>query len=247
MQEKSLALSKDAERIILYTTKDRLVDIALKAGNAEDYAKIAKDNLNYFYENLVFSSLDLGVKSGKALDMGTQFGLCAISLAKQHYEFDITSLQDSLKSITIAKAFAEKDMVEERIRWALGRQDSLPFADHSFDLVVSGFDMHHWENPVRTFSEIERVTKTNGAILIGDLRREAFSAVIPFVRTITSLLSKDAIYEELKHSFKASYNRSEVLELVRNSGLRDCEVSKDLQFVYVRRARKEKKHIVVEM
>ncbi|MCX6817550.1 MAG: class I SAM-dependent methyltransferase [Candidatus Aenigmarchaeota archaeon] len=247
MREKSLALSKEAERIILDTTKDRLVDIALRVDNADDYARVASEKLSHFYENLVFSSLDLGVRSGKALDLGTQFGLCAISLAKQDFDFDITCFQDSRRFMNTGKKFAEKDMVEEKIRWALGKQESLPFADHSFDLVVSGFDMHHWENPVQVLNEIERVTKANGVILIGDLRRDAFGAMIPFVKTITHLLKKDMVYSELKHSFMASYKKSEAEALVKCAGLQDCGVTSDLQFIYIKRARPEKKHIKVEI
>ncbi|MEE9323580.1 MAG: hypothetical protein V3U72_03470, partial [Candidatus Aenigmarchaeota archaeon] len=61
MQKKSLALSKKAENIILDRVKDRLIDIVYRADNAEDFAEIAKEKFNYFYESLVFSSLDLGV------------------------------------------------------------------------------------------------------------------------------------------------------------------------------------------
>jgi ubiquinone/menaquinone biosynthesis C-methylase UbiE len=246
MQEKSSALSKKVESIILGRTKDRLVDVVYRADNADDFAGIARDKLNYFYENLLFSALDLGVKKGQALDLGTQFGLCALALARQDYAFGITSMQDSVKLVALARRFAEKDMVEEKIRWLVGRQDALPFDDHTFDLVISGFDMHHWENPVAAFNEIERVTKTNGAILIADLRRDAFSAMAPIVKAISMLAKKGRLYDEMKHSFRASYSRSEVAELLGNSGLKNCETSKDAQFVYVTRRRESKKHVVVE-
>ena len=246
MQEKSSALSKKAETIILDRAKDRLVDIVYRADNADDFAKIARDKLNYFYENLVFSALDLDVRKGRMLDLGTQFGLCALALAKQDYAFDITSLQDSVKLVSLAKQLAEKDMVEEKIKWLMGRQDALPFDDHTFDLVISGFDMHHWENPVEAFNEIERVTKANGAILIADLRRDAFSAMAPLVKAVSMLAKKGRLYEEMKHSFRASYSRSEVAELLESSSLKGCGTSKDAQFVYVMRRRESKKHVMVE-
>lgn len=246
MQEKSLALSKKAEKIILDRVKDRLIDIVYRIDNAEDYAKIARERLDLFYENLVFSSLDLGVKSGKALDLGTQYGLCAISLAKQDYAFEITSFQDSVKLIGISMGFAEKDMVEEKIKWVMGRHEALPFDDHSFDLIISGFDMHHWENPVQVLKEIGRVLKKNGVLLIADFRRDAFSPVIPVLKAISYLNKKHKIYEEMRYSFAASYLKSEVIELLACSNLKGCDILKDAQFFYIKKERKAKKHVLAE-
>jgi len=247
MQGKDSALSRKAEKIILDRVKDRLVDGVYRADNAEEFSKIAREKLNYFYENLVFSALDLGVRKGRALDLGTQFGLCALALAKQDYAFDITSLQDGVKLISLAKQLAEKDMVDDRIKWSIGKQEALPFANHTFDLVISGFDMHHWENPVDVFNEIERVTKTNGAILIADLRRDGFSPMIPLLKTVSYLTQKDRLYEEIKHSFRSSYNRGEAVELLNSSKLKGCDVSKDVQFIYIRRKTEGKKHVMVEI
>lgn len=246
MQEKSLALSKKAEKIILERAKDRLIDIVYRADNTDDFSKIAREKLGLFYENLACSSLDLGVKGGKALDLGTQFGMCAISLAKQDYPFEITSFQDGVKIIGMSRAFAEKDMVEEKIRWVAGRHESLPFGDHSFDLVVSGFDMHHWENSVQVLDEIGRVLKANGVLLIADFRRDAFSPVMPLLKAVSYLEKKNKIYEEMRHSFAASYTRSEVLELLACSGLKGCEVAKDAQFFYIKKAREAKRHVIAE-
>ena len=246
MQEKSLALSKKSEEIILNRVKDRLVDLVYRADNAEDFSKSARDKFNYFYENLVFSSLDLGVDRGKALDLGTQFGLCSIALAKQDYNFKITSFQDSVKSLEISKKFAEEYMVEGKIKWALGKGESLPFENRTFDLVISGFDMHHWENPVKVFNEIERVMKTKGAFIIGDLRRDAFNVMMPILKTISYAVKNDRIYEEMKSSFSSSYTKSEVVELLRNSNLKGYKVSKDVQFVYISRGREKKKHVMVK-
>lgn len=239
-------MNKEAERIILDRAKDRLIDVVYRAENAEEYARMARGALNYFYEQVVFSALDLGVRSGKALDMGTQFGLCAVSLAKQDYAFEITSFQDSVKTISISRKFTGEDMTEEKIKWVLGRQESLPFEDHAFDLVVSGFDMHHWEDPVQVFNEIERVVKKNGVILIADLRRSAFSPMIPFVKAISYLVKREKIYSEMERSFGSSYNRSEIAELLKSSRLRGCEVTRDAQFIYIRKAVKPKKHIIAE-
>jgi ubiquinone/menaquinone biosynthesis C-methylase UbiE len=246
MRGKSLALSKKAEEIILNRVKDRLIDLVYRADNAESFAKLAREKFNYFYENLVFSSLDMGVSGGRMLDLGTQFGLCAINLAKQDYDFRITSFQDSVKSIGISKNFAEEYMVEGKIKWALGKGESLPFGDRTFDLVVSGFDLHHWENPVRVFNEVERVTKRKGALMIGDFRRDAFSVIMPVLKGISYVVKNEKLYDEMKSSFSSSYTRVELGELLGNSNLKGCGISKDVQFVYISRGSEKKKRVMVE-
>ncbi len=241
-----MALSERAERIILARAKDRLVDLVYRADNGDEFAGLARGRLGLFYENLACSSLDLGVKRGKALDLGTQFGMCALSLAKQHYDFEITSLQDSVKFAAMSRKFSQEDMVEERIKWTTGRHEALPFGDRSFDLIVSGFDMHHWENPVDVLNEIGRVLKANGVLLIADLRRDAFRPVIPLLKAVSYLDKKNRIYEELKHSFSASFLKSEIAELLSCSGLNGCSISADAQFFYIKKERIPKRHVVAE-
>ncbi len=137
-------------------------------------------------------------------------------------------------------------MVEGKIEWAMGKPESLPFENHTFDLVISGFDMHHWENPVRVFNEIERVMKVEGVLLIGDFRRDSFNIMMPILKTVSYAVKNDKIYEEMKSSFNSSYTKSEVIELLKNSYLKRCKVSKDVQSVYISKGKEKKKHVVVK-
>lgn len=47
----------------------------------------------------------------------------------------------------------------------------MPFDDASFDLVVSTFSMHHWDDKVAGLGEIARVLRPGAPALIWDLRR----------------------------------------------------------------------------
>ena len=247
MQEKSLALSKKAEKIILDKTEQMLNNNVHRAENTEHFSKLAKDNLNYFYESLAFTALDLGATRGKVLDLGTQFGLCGINLLKQgDYDFSVTSMQDSTKSIEISKRLTEEFMLEREIKWALGRGEFLPFRDKSFDLVISGFEMHHWENPVKVFNEIGRVMKRKGALVIGDVRREAFNVMMPVLKSISYVMKNKKLYEQMKSSFASSYNKSEVVQMLMDSDLEGFGVSKDVQFVYITKPVEKKQHVFVK-
>jgi len=48
---------------------------------------------------------------------------------------------------------------------------ALPFADRTFDCVVSAGSLHHWKDPVRALSEAHRVLMAGGHALIYDLVR----------------------------------------------------------------------------
>lgn len=46
---------------------------------------------------------------------------------------------------------------------------SMPFADESFDLVVSSFSVHHWPDPHAGLAEVVRVLKIGGRATIWDI------------------------------------------------------------------------------
>jgi len=60
---------------------------------------------------------------------------------------------------------------------------ALPFADGTFDRVVSTGSLHHWKHPLDALSEIHRVLKANCHALLYDLVREMPEAVRASVRS----------------------------------------------------------------
>jgi ubiquinone/menaquinone biosynthesis C-methylase UbiE len=56
--------------------------------------------------------------------------------------------------------------------WPQGDGHHLPFADGSFQLVMSSFALHHWADPLSVFNEIARVLAPSGRYYIADLCRE---------------------------------------------------------------------------
>ena len=52
--------------------------------------------------------------------------------------------------------------------FVVGDAAALPFADASFDLVLSTFSMHHWSDPAAGLQEIGRVLRPGGRVLIWD-------------------------------------------------------------------------------
>jgi ubiquinone/menaquinone biosynthesis C-methylase UbiE len=50
--------------------------------------------------------------------------------------------------------------------------EALPWRSDSFDVVISTFSFHHYENPQKILSEMQRIIKKNGRIIIYDLFEE---------------------------------------------------------------------------
>ena len=54
-----------------------------------------------------------------------------------------------------------------KVSWALGSAEKLPFADESFDRVVSTCLFHHLDDPYAAFQEVLRVLKPGGEFGVG--------------------------------------------------------------------------------
>jgi len=62
---------------------------------------------------------------------------------------------------------AEKQL--PNIEWKLGQSTELPFADGSFDCVVTRFSFHHYMDPQAALREMRRVAKSGGTVLVADV------------------------------------------------------------------------------
>src|SRR5262249_34678884 len=54
------------------------------------------------------------------------------------------------------------------LSWRQGDIETLPFADNSFTIVLSRYAFHHFPYPERVLSEMKRVCRPGGRILIAD-------------------------------------------------------------------------------
>lgn len=64
---------------------------------------------------------------------------------------------------------AEKEQRIENVSWYLGDACSLPFKDNAFSVVTSRYAFHHIENQKKAFSEMVRVCRTGGRVLLADV------------------------------------------------------------------------------
>lgn len=139
---------------------------------AKDYDDWYREKLGSFVDKVQKQLIeDLAEpKAGeKALDIGSGTGNYAIWLAKKGLE--VTAIDESREMITIAKKKAEKDNLN--IHLYLGKGESLPFSQNSFDLVVSVTTIEFVDNPAQVLREAIRVLKPGGRLVIGVLTKDS--------------------------------------------------------------------------
>jgi ubiquinone/menaquinone biosynthesis C-methylase UbiE len=99
---------------------------------------------------------------------------------------DVTGLDLDPEMLEVARANAQH-AADDDLRqpsFVLGDVASLSFPDASFDLVVSTLSMHHWADTRAGLSEIGRVLRPGGRVLVWDLR----PGLVPLHRNVPDLL-----------------------------------------------------------
>ena len=102
----------------------------------------------------------------RILDLGCGPGIVSAALAAQAKEvvaFDLTP-----EMLEKARQRCKEARVSN-LRFELGRAEELPFADRSFDAVVTRLTFHHFPEPQRPMEEMVRVTRPTGKIIVADI------------------------------------------------------------------------------
>jgi SAM-dependent methyltransferase len=136
----------------------------------------AYDVLSGFLLGSLFKGIAADVATGappeaRVLEVGCGPGHLSIALARRH-GLDVTGIDLDPAMIERARANSSRAIDEEAGRPSFTAADvaSLPFADDSFDLVVSTFSMHHWADPTAGLAELGRVLRPGARALIWDFR-----------------------------------------------------------------------------
>ncbi len=100
--------------------------------------------------------LDLGCGNGNVLKRleGRGYNLCGVDLSEK-----------MIKE-------AEKN-VNGKAELKIGDSENIPYEDNRFDVVICNASFHHYTNPEKALSEIKRVLKDNGTLILGDPTRSS--------------------------------------------------------------------------
>lgn len=121
---------------------------------------------NLFYSKegtLIKWLLKVGNKSDKILDQGCGIGQYALSVYKFGFK-KVVGLDFSEKLLKKAEQNAKN--LKYEVKFVKGDIRNMPFNNNSFDVVISGGVIEHVPESEKTISELSRIIKKQGYLLI---------------------------------------------------------------------------------
>jgi len=113
----------------------------------------------------------------RLLDIGTGPGRLLFAIRKTLPDTALVGVDISPAMVGQAKRNTKTYGQDSGIEVGVADANALPFADRTFDRVVSTGSLHHWKNPLQAMSEAHRVLNVNGYALLYDLVRDMPRAV----------------------------------------------------------------------
>lgn len=107
----------------------------------------------------------------KVLDIGTGTGQIPLILADFRPQWQITAIDLAASMLKIAEKQIREKNKSSQITLELVDGKKTPYADSSFDLVISNSVIHHIPQPMVLLREINRILKPKGVVLLRDLFR----------------------------------------------------------------------------
>jgi ubiquinone/menaquinone biosynthesis C-methylase UbiE len=108
----------------------------------------------------------------------------------------------------------QRELNLDNVTWTVGDAVPLPFPDNSFSLVITRYSYHHLLAPKHALSEMIRVCRSGGRIMVADVAVES---------------AKGELYDRLETlrdpSHTHALTQEEFAALFLNSGLVDCRQS----------------------
>jgi ubiquinone/menaquinone biosynthesis C-methylase UbiE len=130
-----------------------------------------------WYEDSLFGPIadDIGANApagAAVLEVGCGSGPLSVRLAADH-GLNVTAFDIDPEEIVRARARARgaSDAGKPVPSFLVADVARMPFDDASFDLAVSTFSMHHWDDKVAGLVDVARVLRPGSRALIWDLRR----------------------------------------------------------------------------
>ena len=140
---------------------------------AQAYDRISKWPQFRALRRLIVRELRRHRPTGILADIGCGPGLLTMLIARKFPQLRVVGLDTSQEMIKNANKNAISLGFEERVVFREGNIRSLPLPDHTLDFAMSTMSLHHWSEPERGLSEIHRVLKPGGQVLLFDMRRDS--------------------------------------------------------------------------
>ncbi len=179
-----------------------------------NYVRLSETVMGNVYRDVVNRATKLAPIAGRVLDVGTGFGMLAMTLARKNPEVEIIGLDVSKQMTEAGKALVERRGLSKRVSFEKADAKEMPFPEGFFDAVISYGSLHHWVGPERVFDEINRVRKSTGMIYIADLRRDQPRIPLWLLYLFVRVRAGRRMAGEMVASVNAAYTPPEIEEIM---------------------------------
>lgn len=180
----------------------------------ERYVRWSQSLLRYSYRDVVGRATNLAPIRGRVLDVGTGFGMLAITLAERNPEVEIVGLDISEQMLDAGRRLVDERGLASRISFERADARKMPFADDRFDAVISYGSLHHWSEPEPIFDEIDRVRRRDGIIYVADVRRDTPRPAVWILYAMILIHGGGRLAGEMSSSVDAGYTPGEIERLM---------------------------------
>lgn len=127
---------------------------------------------------LVASDILSYCAQGSLLDIGTGPAWLLLKLHQHSLAMRLVGIDSSSSMVTKASKNMAEAGLSDVIEITEGNASQIPFADRSFDIVVSTGSIHHWKHPIAALNDVYRVLKPGGYALMYDLVTDTPAAIL---------------------------------------------------------------------
>ena len=169
--------------------------------NCCDHAKKLYANIIKEVESVNFTSmLDVGCGTGELINI-----IKSKNDKAKYYGLDLSE-----NMIKVAES-----KLGNNAMLAVGDSENLPYEDSEFDLILCNDSFHHYPNPEKVLSEMYRVLKDNGYLIIGECAQPIIS------REIVNIFMKFSSDGDVK-----IYSKKEFIKMLIKVGFKDIDYKK---------------------
>jgi ubiquinone/menaquinone biosynthesis C-methylase UbiE len=192
---------------------------------AESHARWAKMTSRLIYAPFARKIVEslAPLESGSTIvDLGTGPGILSIELNKLLPQAKIIGVDLSSEMLEIARKNAD-EAGASNYETRLGKAEEIPIESNSVNLVVTQSSLHEWEDPQKGLSEIFRILKPGGGLILKDYNRAWLSKwKRPLFKFLLTMMGES--YEDHVGMFKFTFD--EVADLLREASFDEIKGKK---------------------
>jgi ubiquinone/menaquinone biosynthesis C-methylase UbiE len=125
-----------------------------------------------FERCIILNILSKQHPEGLLVDLGCGPGYLVADIVRNFPSLQVIGVD--INEATINIACRRWQVIYPKMAFLLGDAQKLPFSDNTVDFLVTSLSVHHWADAFIGISEIHRVLKPGGQLLIFDLRRDGW-------------------------------------------------------------------------